>query len=168
MKTLVYNIGQLWLAMPGEQPLGGVEMSALTPLEKAWFRFEDGLITEIGQGDLPLAQPHEIRVNCEGGLVFPGFCDSHTHLVFADWRPEEFLQKMKSNPSYLLRFGLTNSSLNDLSYQLDFMFSNPLISFPEVKLDRYQSFLSFGEQQNSAMLLDKNDLPLILSAPSFL
>ena len=95
MKTLVYNIGQLWLAMPGEQPLGGVEMSALTPLEKAWFRFEDGLITEIGQGDLPLAQPHEIRVNCEGGLVFPGFCDSHTHLVFADWRPEEFLQKIK-------------------------------------------------------------------------
>lgn len=95
MKTLVYNIGQLWLAIPGERPLGGVEMSALKPLEKAWFRFEDGLITEIGQGNLPSALPDEVQVDCDGGMVFPGFCDSHTHLVFADWRPEEFLQKIK-------------------------------------------------------------------------
>ncbi|MFZ9699936.1 MAG: imidazolonepropionase [Flavobacteriales bacterium] len=95
MKTLVYNIGQLWLAIPGEQPLGGVEMSALQPLEKAWFRFEDGLITQIGQGNLPSALPDEVQVDCDGGMVFPGFCDSHTHLVFADWRPEEFLQKIK-------------------------------------------------------------------------
>jgi imidazolonepropionase len=95
MKTLVFNIGQLWLAIPGEQPLGGVEMSALKPLEKAWFRFEDGLITQIGQGNLPSALPDEVQVDCDGGMVFPGFCDSHTHLVFADWRPEEFLQKIK-------------------------------------------------------------------------
>lgn len=70
-------------------------MSALKPLEKAWFRFEDGLITQIGQGNLPSALPDEVQVDCDGGMVFPGFCDSHTHLVFADWRPEEFLQKIK-------------------------------------------------------------------------
>lgn len=95
MKTLVCNIGQLWLGIPGEKPLGGAEMSALKPLEDAWFRFENGLITQVGQGNYPTALPDEMRLDCEGGMVFPGFCDSHTHLVFADWRPEEFLQKIQ-------------------------------------------------------------------------
>lgn len=37
MGTLVHNIGQLWMAIPGERALGGVEMSKLQPIENAWF-----------------------------------------------------------------------------------------------------------------------------------
>jgi imidazolonepropionase len=95
METLVYNIGQLWLAVPGDKAMGGLEMAGLEPISNAWFRFKDGLITEIGEGELGEPILGETRVDCEGGMVIPGFCDSHTHLVFADWRPEEFLQKIK-------------------------------------------------------------------------
>jgi imidazolonepropionase len=95
MGTLVHNIGQLWLAIPGERALGGVEMSKLQPVENAWFRIRDGFIFEIGQGVPPALNSGEQIVDCEGGLVMPGFCDSHTHVVFADWRPEEFLQKIR-------------------------------------------------------------------------
>ena len=95
METLVHNIGQLWLSVPGDKALGGLEMADLQPIPNAWFRFKDGIIREIGAGELPESLLGETRVDAEGGIVMPGFCDSHTHLIFADWRPEEFLQKIK-------------------------------------------------------------------------
>ena len=91
----MHNIGQLWMAIPGERALGGVEMSKLQPIENAWFRIRDGFIFDIGQGVPPALNSGEQIVDCEGGLVMPGFCDSHTHVVFADWRPEEFLRKIR-------------------------------------------------------------------------
>ena len=33
-------------------------------------------------------------IDAEGGMVFPTYCDSHTHLVFADSREKEFIDKI--------------------------------------------------------------------------
>ena len=96
METIVQNIGQLWMVNSGVRALGGVEMSGLKPLENAWFRIKGEKIVEVGQGNFSEnTNSNVLTVDCEGGLVIPGFCDSHTHLVFADWRPEEFLQKIR-------------------------------------------------------------------------
>jgi len=96
MDTLIHNIGQLWMVNPGDRAMGGAEMKGLVPMENAWFRVRGEHIVEVGQGDFSedLNLPIH-KVDCEGGLVIPGFCDSHTHIVFADWRPEEFLQKIR-------------------------------------------------------------------------
>ena len=34
-------------------------------------------------------------IDAEGGMVFPTYCDSHTHLVFATSREEEFVDRIK-------------------------------------------------------------------------
>lgn len=95
VETFIKNIGQLWLAIPGNEGLGGNEMSGLQPLENAWLQIQGERIVQIGQGEIPNMNLNAHVIDCEGGLVIPGFCDSHTHLVFADWRPEEFLQKIR-------------------------------------------------------------------------
>ena len=33
-------------------------------------------------------------VDAGGGMLFPSFCDSHTHLVYAGSREQEFLDKI--------------------------------------------------------------------------
>src|SRR4029453_2452016 len=38
------------------------------------------------------------RIDAEGGCVIPGFVDSHTHLVFAGDRGDEFVARMAGAP----------------------------------------------------------------------
>lgn len=44
--------------------------------------------------ELPNIPQDEVVVDCEGRLVFPGFVDSHTHLVFATTREGEFVDRI--------------------------------------------------------------------------
>jgi len=56
-------------------------------LRKASLVVEDGLITEISQGS-PSGVDSE--VDCTGKTLLPGFVDSHSHLIFAGDRADEF------------------------------------------------------------------------------
>ncbi len=70
----------------GEGPLGLVRGAALV--------MEDGLVVAI---EPPGAAADE-RLDAEGRCVIPGFVDSHTHLVFAGDRSEEFVRRMAGQP----------------------------------------------------------------------
>lgn len=79
----------------GASPLKGKSMQEPPFLDGAWMQVnEEGNIQAIGTGEAPVL-PGDNQFNMEGSWVFPAFCDSHTHLVFPEWRPEEFLYKIR-------------------------------------------------------------------------
>jgi len=75
-------------------PLAGQAMGELPILTDAFIAIKDGLIAGYGlQKDSP-AKANQ-KINAAGKFVLPSFVDSHTHLVFAASREEEFVMKIK-------------------------------------------------------------------------
>ena len=64
-------------------------------LADAWVVVIDGLIDSIGTGHAPSADE---RIDAHGCCVLPGFVDSHSHLVFAGDRADEFAARMAGRP----------------------------------------------------------------------
>lgn len=96
MKTLIKNIGQI-AGIEGEGVLRkeGVAMSETGTLDNAWLLIDNERIANFGPMDaLPSDEGCEI-IDAEGGMVLPAFCDSHTHIVFAGTREQEFLDKIE-------------------------------------------------------------------------
>jgi len=82
------NIGLLVTGDPalGEGPLGLVRSAAVIA--------EDGLVVAIERAGAAADR----RIDAGGRCVIPGFVDSHTHLVFAGDRAEEFAARMAGAP----------------------------------------------------------------------
>lgn len=75
--------------------LSGAEMSILPVLENAFLLITGEKISGFGaMNQLPVINAEQ-TIDAAGGYVFPCFVDSHTHLVFADSREEEFVMKIK-------------------------------------------------------------------------
>jgi imidazolonepropionase len=72
----------------------GAEMAAVQSLSNAWLAIEDGVIACFGQGEVLPYRDDEI-LDCQGGMVMPAFCDSHTHLVYAGSREQEYEDKIR-------------------------------------------------------------------------
>lgn len=78
--------------------LAGSDLATLPTLENAWLLVEHGRIADFGSMDaLPANAAHMEQVSVNQGWVFPSWCDSHTHLVFAASREEEFVLKIRGN-----------------------------------------------------------------------
>ena len=76
-----------------EKWVAGTEMGHVPSIEQAYLRIVDGRISDFGtMNDLILLESEEL-VDAEGGLVLPAFVDSHSHLVFAETREHEFVEK---------------------------------------------------------------------------
>ena len=87
---IIYNIGLLVGIVPeGVLRKEGKEQGETGILENAWLRIEDGRIAGFGTGSVK-----EGDIDACGGMVMPGFCDSHTHIVYAGSRDSEFLDKI--------------------------------------------------------------------------
>lgn len=102
MKTLIRNIGQIaGIAEAGVMRKEGVSMSETGTLENAWLLIEDDKIACFGSmSDCPdlsqeSGQDSFDVIDADGGFVLPAFCDSHSHIVFAGTREQEFLDKIK-------------------------------------------------------------------------
>ena len=94
---LITNIKGLVGVHPKEKlSLRGSEMANLPILENAWLLMEDGLIKDFGlMSDIPSSILHlPSSIDASGKFVFPSYCDSHTHIVFAAPREEEFVMKI--------------------------------------------------------------------------
>lgn len=96
MKTLIKNIGQIaGIVEEGILRKEGAAMSETGTLDNAWLLIDNERIADFGPMDaLPSEEGCEI-IDAEGGMVLPAFCDSHTHIVFAGTREQEFLDKIK-------------------------------------------------------------------------
>lgn len=75
--------------------LRGQRLSHLPVLRDAYLLIEDGCIVSFGaMKDFVNGQFHE-TIDATGSIVLPAWCDSHTHLVFAASREDEFVDKIK-------------------------------------------------------------------------
>ena len=102
MKTLIRDIGQIaGIVEAGVMRKEGVSMSETGTLENAWLLIEDDKIACFGSmSDCPdlsqeSGQDSFDVIDADGGFVLPAFCDSHSHIVFAGTREQEFLDKIK-------------------------------------------------------------------------
>ena len=95
MSLLVKNIGCIvGIDESGRTRVAGKEMANMGMLENAWLLTDGERIDSYGTMDnLPPTEDCEI-IDARGGWLFPSFCDSHTHIVYAGSREQEFLDKI--------------------------------------------------------------------------
>lgn len=86
--TVIDDIGLLITndSALGEGPLGQRRNASVV--------IEDDRVVFVGDA----GQIADKRIDAEGACVLPGFVDSHTHLVFAGDRSEEFTARMSGQP----------------------------------------------------------------------
>jgi imidazolonepropionase len=79
----------------------GREMSELKTIKDAWLLIEGETIAAFGNMDNQIALDKAMAakeletIDASGKMVFPSFCDSHTHLVYAGSREIEYIDKIK-------------------------------------------------------------------------
>lgn len=97
MHTVVVNIKKLVNVREDSKLLRGKELAELPCIDNAYLVIEDGKIKEYGAMTSIFNLRSKIlnQVDASGQLVLPCWCDSHTHLVFAASREEEFVDKIK-------------------------------------------------------------------------
>ena len=94
METLlIKNIGTLVVDNHRKKYLCGDEMRQMECINHAWLLVEDGKFKDWGNS--PVSIPSCREIDACGGTVLPSFCDSHTHLVYADSREDEFVDKIR-------------------------------------------------------------------------
>lgn len=75
--------------------VAGQQMAVLPVLNDAFLYLNDGLIADFGpMTSMPSTGSADV-IDASNRFVFPSFVDSHTHLVFAASREEEFVMKIK-------------------------------------------------------------------------
>lgn len=75
--------------------LRGKELAALPCLNNAYLIIEDNVIAEFGSMENAGFTGNHVTEMVKGTMILPAWCDSHTHLVFAGSREEEFVNKIK-------------------------------------------------------------------------
>jgi len=95
MKLLLRNIKEL-LQVRDNAPskVSGLEMKHLPTLKNAWLLLEDDLILDFGSMDDVAEFSADKTIDCTGKIVLPAWCDSHTHLVYAGNREQEFVDRI--------------------------------------------------------------------------
>lgn len=99
-KMLITNIKELYGIREKNDFLKGKEMAVLPSIKNAFLRIEGEEIVEFGEMQNHNINRHSLIENrnfydAKGGIVLPAWCDSHTHLVYAGSRENEFVDKIK-------------------------------------------------------------------------
>lgn len=72
----------------------GKEMAKLNCIENAYLLIEGDIIAAFGSmNECP--ENADTIIDASGKMVFPCWCDSHTHIVYAGSREKEFIDKIK-------------------------------------------------------------------------
>ncbi len=102
MRLLVKNIkGLIQTEEKTRIKVCGKDMAVIRMISDAYLFLENGLISDFGVMKDPkikslVGQPATINeIDASGKFVFPSFCDSHTHLVYAGSRETEFTDKIR-------------------------------------------------------------------------
>jgi imidazolonepropionase len=97
MTTLIFDIGTLVNVRDNYRLLYGNDLAFLPCIHNAYLLVEDGKIADYGSmEDIPFpVTDFTLRYSAEGRCILPSYCDSHTHLVFAGSREDEFVDKIK-------------------------------------------------------------------------
>ncbi len=97
---LIINISELaGIEETGQRLKVGAEMAETGRIQNAFVLLKGEKIVDYGRMDSEsgkkyLSENHRV-VDAKGGMVLPCFCDSHTHLVYANSREMEFVDKIR-------------------------------------------------------------------------
>ena len=96
MKTLLINIQELLQIRDASiLKVSGAEMAVLPTIKNAYLVIENDLIADFGSmADLPEDINPEKCIDVDGKIVLPSWCDSHTHIVYAGNREQEFVDRI--------------------------------------------------------------------------
>ncbi len=100
MKILLENIKELVQVIDKPVLLRvGKEMSSVKTIKNAFLIIRDEVIEEYGKmeelKDKYTDDDYLVEIDCSNRLVYPCFCDPHTHLVFSHSRENEFVQRIE-------------------------------------------------------------------------
>ena len=94
MDSTIINISQiLHIEDKGNLFKRGSQLSNFPITEKAWLRIRAGKIESFGKMSDPPETYTDI-IDAKGGMVLPSWVDSHTHLVYAGTREDEFGKRL--------------------------------------------------------------------------
>lgn len=96
MRILIKDIEQI-VQVEEDKPqsiVKGEDMKVLPTLQNAWLTVVDEHIEDFGPMDTCPEQA-DIIISASGKMVFPSWCDSHTHIVYAGSREREFVDRIK-------------------------------------------------------------------------
>ena len=95
MRTLFSNIKELKQVYDSTPSLRrGAEMAVIPSIQQAYLLIENDIIIEYGSMDHCPKHVDKV-IDATGKYIFPTWCDSHTHIVFAASREEEFIMKIE-------------------------------------------------------------------------
>ena len=143
MQILIRNIKELVQVEPvAAKWVAGKDMATLGTLRDAYLLIDGGRIAaygrmkEIEQDLLTVGNKSAVKeIDATGRMVFPCWCDSHTHLVYPESREEEFMDKLKglSYEEIAKRGGgILNSALKLQKYSEDELFESALARIDEL------------------------------------
>ncbi|MGL2986908.1 imidazolonepropionase [Flavobacterium sp. RSSA_27] len=95
MTTLITNIKEL-LQVREENitKVSGAEMAILPTIKNAYLVLHNDLIADFGSMEnLPTIKA-DTTIDASGKIVLPSWCDSHTHIVYAGNREQEFVDRI--------------------------------------------------------------------------
>lgn len=95
MTTLIINIKELLQVRENNiTKVSGAEMAVLPTIKNAFLVIQDNLIADFGSMDnLPQILADK-TIDATGKMVLPSWCDSHTHIVYAGNREQEFVDRI--------------------------------------------------------------------------
>ena len=70
-------------------------MTILPTIKDAFLLIKDELIYDFGHMDKIPDFSVDTTIDCSGKIILPSWCDSHTHIVFAGNREQEFVDIIK-------------------------------------------------------------------------
>lgn len=100
MSIIITDIQTLYgIQQAGRGVFKGAELGNVEQLSNAWLSIHDGLISGFGKmetiaADVDLSSFKEV-MSVKGKSILPTWCDSHTHIVFAGSREDEFVSRIK-------------------------------------------------------------------------
>ena len=95
MTTLIINIKELLqVRETAIAKVSGAEMAILPTIKNAFLVIKDNLIADFGSMDNLPQIPADKTIDATGKMVLPTWCDSHTHIVYAGNREQEFVDRI--------------------------------------------------------------------------
>ena len=96
MKTLLINIHHLLqIREPEVSFVAGAEMRDLPLIQNAWLLIDKDQIADFGPMETAPLNATKNIIDCADRVVMPTYCDSHTHIVYAGERVDEFVQRLE-------------------------------------------------------------------------
>ena len=95
MQTLIINIKELLQVRENHiDKVSGDEMAILPTLKNAFLLLENDLIKDFGLMENCPKINIDKTIDATGKIVLPTWCDSHTHIVYAGNREQEFVDRI--------------------------------------------------------------------------